>query len=42
MKSCTLNAKWDPKPGFKLGTKDIDGKLTYLAVKSGDTPRLKC
>jgi threonine dehydrogenase-like Zn-dependent dehydrogenase len=25
-----LSANWDPKPIFKLGSKDIDGKLTYL------------
>lgn len=30
MKTVELSAKWDPKPDFKLGSKDIDGKLTYL------------
>ncbi len=30
MKVVQLEAKWDPKPEFKLGSKDIDGKLTYL------------
>ena len=30
MKTIQIKAKWDPKPEFKLGFKDIDGKLTYL------------
>jgi len=30
MKGVQLKAKWDPKPDFKLGSKDIDKKLTYL------------
>ena len=30
MKVVELSACWDPKPNFKLGSKDIDGKLTYL------------
>ena len=30
MKTVELSAKWDPKPDFKLGSKDIDRKLTYL------------
>jgi len=30
MKAIELYAEWRPKPGFKLGKKDIDGKLTYL------------
>ncbi|MBY9017008.1 MAG: alcohol dehydrogenase catalytic domain-containing protein [Candidatus Lokiarchaeota archaeon] len=30
MKVVELSANWDPKPNFKLGSKDIDGKLTYL------------
>lgn len=29
MKTATLFAEWDPKPEFKLGAKDIEGKLTY-------------
>jgi len=40
MKTVTLYADWQPKPDFKLGAKDIDGKLTYLGSKvwkkSGD------
>lgn len=30
MKSVVISAEWSPKPGFRLGPKDIDGKLTYL------------
>jgi threonine dehydrogenase-like Zn-dependent dehydrogenase len=30
MKGVTLHAEWDPKPGFKPGPKDINGKQTYL------------
>ena len=28
-----LVADWDPKPEFQLGSKDIEGKLTYLGSK---------
>ncbi len=41
MKAVTLNADWDPKPGFKLGAKDIDGKLTYLGSKVWRNPRIE-
>jgi len=30
MKTVVLSAKWDPKKDFKLGPKDVEGKLTYL------------
>lgn len=30
MPGVTLIADWDPKPGFKLGAKDIEGRQTYL------------
>ena len=30
MQGVTLIADWDPKPGFKLGSKDIEGRQTYL------------
>ncbi|NPV54179.1 MAG: alcohol dehydrogenase catalytic domain-containing protein [Firmicutes bacterium] len=40
MKAVVLSAKWDPKPGFKLGSKDIDGKLTYLGSKVWRNPEL--
>ncbi len=41
MKSVILTADWDPRPGFKLGTKDIDGKLTYLGSKVWRNPRIE-
>ncbi|HHY46094.1 MAG TPA: alcohol dehydrogenase catalytic domain-containing protein [Firmicutes bacterium] len=41
MKTVTLFAKWDPKPEFKLGSKDIEGKLTYLGSKVWRYPELK-
>lgn len=36
METVTLHAEWDPKPDFALGSKDIDGKLTYLGSKVGE------
>lgn len=39
MRTVTLNADWVPKPDFKLGAKDIDGKLTYLGSKVWKNPR---
>jgi len=41
MKAATLHADWKPKPDFKLGSKDIDGKLTYLGSKVWKNPRIK-
>lgn len=41
MKTVTLSADWDPKPDFKLGAKDIEGKLTYLGSKVWRNPRVK-
>ena len=41
MKAICLNADWDPKPEFKLGAKDIDGKLTYLGSKVWRNPRIE-
>jgi threonine dehydrogenase-like Zn-dependent dehydrogenase len=41
MKAVTLFADWKPKPGFKLGSKDIDGKLTYLGSKVWCNPRIE-
>src|SRR3990172_1446143 len=41
MKTATLFAEWEPKPGFKLGRKDIDGKLTYLGSKVWRNPQIK-
>ncbi len=39
MKAVTLFADWDPKPDFVLGSKDIEGKLTYLGSKVWRNPR---
>ncbi len=33
MKAVRLHAKWDPRPEFKLGPKDVEGKLTWLGSK---------
>jgi threonine dehydrogenase-like Zn-dependent dehydrogenase len=41
MKTVTLFADWEPKPDFKLGSKDIDGKLSYLGSKVWRNPSIK-
>jgi scyllo-inosose 3-dehydrogenase len=41
MKAVTLVADWDPRPGFKLGSKDIDGNLTYLGSRVWRNPRIE-
>ncbi|MCP4398452.1 MAG: alcohol dehydrogenase catalytic domain-containing protein [bacterium] len=41
MKAVQLNATWDPKPDFKLGSKDIDGKLSYLGSKVWRYPKVE-
>ncbi|MFX0033813.1 MAG: scyllo-inosose 3-dehydrogenase [Promethearchaeota archaeon] len=41
MKSVELIAEWDPKPHFKLGSKDIRGKLTYLGSQVWRYPKVK-
>ncbi|MFQ5603005.1 MAG: scyllo-inosose 3-dehydrogenase [bacterium] len=41
MKTATLLADWAPKPDFKLGPKDIEGKLTYLGSKVWKNPRIE-
>lgn len=41
MKAVQLNATWDPKSDFKLGSKDIDGKLTYLGSKVWRHPKVE-
>ena len=38
MKTIQIKAKWKPKPGFKLGSKDIEGKLTYLGSQVWHNP----
>lgn len=41
MKAVVLHAKWEPKPEFSLGSKDVDGQLTYLGSKVWRYPELK-
>ncbi len=41
MKAIEINAKWNPKTEFKLGSKDIEGKLTYLGSKVWRNPIVK-
>ena len=41
MKTVCNYAEWDPRPGFKLGSKDIDGKLTYLGSKVWRNPHIE-
>ncbi|HUT55301.1 MAG TPA: scyllo-inosose 3-dehydrogenase [bacterium] len=41
MKGVTLHADWDPRPGFKLGMKDIKGRQTYLGSQVWRRPELK-
>ena len=41
MNTVSLTAEWDPRPGFKLGQKDVAGKLTYLGSKVWRHPALK-
>ena len=41
MRAVVLNADWDPKADFKLGSKDIEGKLTYLGSKVWRNPRIE-
>jgi threonine dehydrogenase-like Zn-dependent dehydrogenase len=41
MRAVVLNADWDPRPGFQLGSKDIEGTLTYLGSKVWRNPRIE-
>ncbi len=41
MQGVTLVADWDPKPGFKLGSKDIEGRQSYLGSQVWRNPRLE-
>ena len=41
MRTVTLFADWDPKPDFRLGSKDIEGKLTYLGSKVWRNPHIE-
>ena len=40
MQGVTLVADWDPKPDFKLGSKDIEGRQTYLGSQVWRNPKL--
>ena len=40
MRGVTLHADWQPRPGFKLGAKDIDHKQTYLGSKVWKNPKV--
>ena len=41
MRTSNLVADWDPKPDYKLGSRDIEGKLTYLGSKVWRNPRIE-
>jgi threonine dehydrogenase-like Zn-dependent dehydrogenase len=41
MKAVRLHAEWDPKADFVLGSKDIDGRQTYLGSKVWRHPTMK-
>ena len=41
MRGVTLFADWDPRPGFVLGAKDIEGKQTYLGSRVWRNPTIK-
>ena len=40
MRGVTIDASWDPKPEFKLGSKDIDKVQTYLGSLVWKDPKL--
>ncbi len=41
MPGVTLIADWDPKPGFRLGAKDVEGRQTYLGSQVWRHPRFE-
>jgi len=41
MKAVRMYAEWAPRPGFKLGPKDIEGKQTYLSSRVWKNPTIK-
>ena len=41
MKTVTLSARWQPRQGFSLSSKDVEGKLTYLGSQVWRDPELK-
>lgn len=40
MKTITLSAAWKPQQDFKLGVKDVEGKLTYLGSQVWKDPQI--
>jgi threonine dehydrogenase-like Zn-dependent dehydrogenase len=40
MRAVRLHADWEPKPDFKLGAKDIEGRQTYLGSKVWRNPQM--
>ena len=41
MKAVRLHAKWDPRPGFKPGPKDVEGKVCWLGSKVWRYPEVR-
>jgi threonine dehydrogenase-like Zn-dependent dehydrogenase len=41
MRGVTLFADWEPRPDFKLGPKDIEGRQTYLGSRVWRNPRME-
>jgi len=41
MQAVRMYAEWKPRPGFKLGPKDIEGRQTYLGSRVWHNPTLK-
>jgi len=41
MQGVTLVADWEPKPVFSLGSKDVEGRQTYLGSQVWRKPRLE-
>jgi len=41
MQGVTLIADWEPKPEFKLGAKDVEGRQTYLGSLVYRNPRIE-
>jgi len=41
MKAIRLHALWDPKPDFKIGSKDIESKVAWLGSKVWKYPEVK-
>lgn len=41
MQAVRMYAEWAPRPGFKLGPKDIEGKQSYLSSRVWKNPKVK-